>query len=129
MRIRKLRRLAALPDVPSRFRGIIIFQCLLLTALIAASPDICLPQAEDTGIYQLGEVVVSEAKPAVESAGTVREITAEDIQNRGARSLDEAIIWAALIFPPSMKRLTSSSAVAFSTGMDFVSQMILTKHP
>jgi len=91
MRIKNFWRLAALSDVPSRFRGVIIFECLLLTTLIAASPDICLSQAEDTGIYELGEVVVSEAKPAVESAGTVREITAEDIQNSGARSLDEAI--------------------------------------
>lgn len=91
MRIKKLWRLAVPSDVPSRFRDVIIFQCLLLTALIAASPDICLSQAEDTGIYELGEVVVSEAKPIVESVGTVREITAEDIQNKGARTLDEAI--------------------------------------
>ena len=91
MRIKKLWRLAALPDVPSRFRDVIIFQCLFLTVLIAGNPDICLSQAEDTGIYELGEVVVSEAKPAVESVGTVREITAEDIQNKGARSVDEAV--------------------------------------
>ena len=52
-------------------------------------------EAADVGagkeMYTLGEVVVSAKKAGVESVGTTREITAEDIQSRGAETLDEAI--------------------------------------
>ncbi len=44
-----------------------------------------------TGVYTLGEIVVSGEREIVESVGTVREVTAEDIQNMGARTVDEAI--------------------------------------
>jgi len=46
---------------------------------------------EKTGVYTLGEVVVSAQKQAVETAGTVREVTAEDIRNKDARNLAEAL--------------------------------------
>jgi vitamin B12 transporter len=46
---------------------------------------------EDMGIYALGEIVVSDEREVVESVGTVREIRAEDIQHKSARTLDEAI--------------------------------------
>jgi vitamin B12 transporter len=46
---------------------------------------------KEMNIYTLGEIVVSDEREVVESVGTVREITAEDIQNKAARSLDEAI--------------------------------------
>jgi vitamin B12 transporter len=45
----------------------------------------------NTDIYTLGEIVVSGERPGVESIATVREITADDIQNKGARTLDEAL--------------------------------------
>ena len=48
-------------------------------------------QTGNTDIYTLGEIVVSGERPGVESVATVREITAEDIQNKGARTLDEAL--------------------------------------
>ena len=44
-----------------------------------------------TEIYTLGEIVVSGEREGVEAVGTVREITAEDIQNQGAITLDEAL--------------------------------------
>jgi len=44
-----------------------------------------------TDIYTLGEVVVTGERDGVESIGTVREITAEDIRNKNARTLDEAL--------------------------------------
>jgi len=44
-----------------------------------------------TDIYTLGEIVVSGEREGVESVSTVREVTAEDIQNKGARTLDEAM--------------------------------------
>jgi len=43
------------------------------------------------GVYTLGEIVVSAQKEGVEAAGTVREITAEDIRNKDARNLAEAL--------------------------------------
>ena len=47
--------------------------------------------AHDNGVYTLGEVVVSAQKEGVETAGTVREVTAEEIQNKDARNLAEAL--------------------------------------
>lgn len=47
--------------------------------------------AHDNGVYTLGEVVVSAQKKGVEAAGTVREVTAEEIQNKDARNLAEAL--------------------------------------
>jgi len=49
------------------------------------------PEAEETGVYTLGEIVVSAQKEGVETAGTVREVTAEDIRNKDARNLAEAL--------------------------------------
>ncbi len=47
---------------------------------------------EDPGIYTLGEIVVTGEKTiGVESVGTVREITEEDIRIKNARTLDEAL--------------------------------------
>jgi len=46
---------------------------------------------EDSNIYTLGEIVVSAEREEVEAVGTVREITAKDIEMQGARTLDEAL--------------------------------------
>jgi vitamin B12 transporter len=46
---------------------------------------------KDDGVYTLGEVVVSAKQEVVETAGTVREVTAEEIQNKDARTLDQAL--------------------------------------
>ena len=48
-------------------------------------------QEKNNGIYTLGEVVVSAEQDVVEAVGTVREITAEEIQNKDARTLDQAL--------------------------------------
>jgi outer membrane cobalamin receptor len=48
-------------------------------------------QAEDDGVYHLGEVVVSGEETGVEAIGTTHKVTAEDIEQRGARTLNEAI--------------------------------------
>jgi len=42
-------------------------------------------------IYTLGEIVVTAETEGIESVATVREITAKEIQARGARTLDEAL--------------------------------------
>ncbi len=49
------------------------------------------PLEKNNGIYTLGEVVVSAEQDVVEEVGTVREITAEEIQNKDARTLDQAL--------------------------------------
>ena len=57
-----------------------------LPAAMAADPE-----NNDEGVYTLGEVVVSARQDVVETAGTVREVTAQDIQNKDARTLDQAL--------------------------------------
>lgn len=42
-------------------------------------------------IYRLGEIIVSASAPEVETVGTVHTITAQEIRQMGARSLDEAL--------------------------------------
>lgn len=49
------------------------------------------PENNDEGVYTLGEVVVSARQDVVETAGTVREVTAQDIQDKDARTLDQAL--------------------------------------
>jgi len=46
---------------------------------------------ERPGKYTLGEVVVTGTSEGVESTETVRTVTAQDIENAGARTLDQAI--------------------------------------
>ena len=46
---------------------------------------------ERTGVYALGEIVVSGEQSGVEKVETVREITAQDIEDKDARTLDEAL--------------------------------------
>lgn len=46
---------------------------------------------QDTDVYRLGEVVVGPDGGGVEAAGTVMTVTARDIKDRGARTLDDAL--------------------------------------
>ncbi|MFH1567410.1 MAG: TonB-dependent receptor plug domain-containing protein, partial [Gemmatimonadota bacterium] len=65
---------------------------LALVAATAATQRPARAQEIPDRVYRLGEVVVSGRRDAgVESIGTVRTITAAEIQASGARSLDEAI--------------------------------------
>ena len=63
----------------------------LLAALAMLGGTGGLALAADDGIYRLGEVVVSGQESGVEAIGTTHKVTAEEIEKRGARSLDEAI--------------------------------------
>lgn len=47
--------------------------------------------AADDELYRLGEVVVSGGTPIVEAVGVTRRVTAEEMEQRGVRSLDEAL--------------------------------------
>jgi len=64
-------------------RGLIL---LMLTGLMAGQA-----LAAEEGIYHLGEVVVSGADKSVEKVGTTHTVTAKQIEQRGARTLNEAI--------------------------------------
>jgi len=48
-------------------------------------------ETQQTATYTLGEIVVSGEREGVESIGTVREITAEDITRRRVQTLDQAL--------------------------------------
>jgi vitamin B12 transporter len=67
--------------------GLCIFFCIILV------PKMVLSQTKEsnTDAYTLGEIVVGAEKKVVESVGTVRELSSEDIQNKDARTLDEAL--------------------------------------
>ena len=45
----------------------------------------------EQGVYDLGEIIVSTEATGVEAIGTVREVTAEEIEMSGAETLDEAL--------------------------------------
>ncbi|MDK2847887.1 MAG: hypothetical protein PWP34_1240 [Desulfuromonadales bacterium] len=47
--------------------------------------------ATDDGVYRLGEVVVTGEESEVEAVGTTHRVTTEEIEQRGARTLNEAI--------------------------------------
>ncbi len=73
-------------------RIILPFFCLFFSIMLICAPESVYSQVqEDSEAYTLGEIVVSAEKEGVESIGTVREITSEDIQTKEARTLDEAL--------------------------------------
>ena len=80
-------------SIPIMFRRVFLIVVLAIFCWWIAVPGFVLAEVpeENTGIYQLGEVVVTGEREGVESAGTVREISAEDIRNSNARTLDEAL--------------------------------------
>jgi vitamin B12 transporter len=75
-----------------RIHSFIKSVCLLgLISLCAGGAALAADGDQKTGQYQLGEVVVRAQHPGVESVGTVREVTAEQIEAMGARTLEQAI--------------------------------------
>ncbi len=58
---------------------------------LAAGAALAAEGPVEPGQYKLGEVVVKAKQEGVESVGTVREITAEQIRAMGARTLDQAL--------------------------------------
>jgi vitamin B12 transporter len=73
-------------------RKIVICSVVLMVILIWAPAGWTAEETvSEDEVYRLGEVVVSEARQGVESVATAREVTAADIQDKGARTLDEAI--------------------------------------
>lgn len=69
----------------SAFTLSICFLYLLIQNVHAAE------QPDRPGVYTLGEVVVTGQSGGVEASETVHFVTAEDIRNSGAKSLDQAI--------------------------------------
>jgi outer membrane cobalamin receptor len=65
------------------------YLCRSLILLVLACPAGVL--AAEDGMYHLGEVVVSGTDKGVEKIGTIHTVTAKEIEERGARTLTEAI--------------------------------------
>jgi outer membrane cobalamin receptor len=72
------------------FNGLFLLLLALLLPLNAQASTPA-PDDGDAGMYTLGEVVVTESAGKANTPGTTRQITARDIQTRGARTLDEAL--------------------------------------
>ena len=66
--------------------------CIFLIAAFVSLQALAADKNTDQGVYNLGEIVVSaQQNTGVEAIGTVRDITAKEIEMSGAKTLDEAI--------------------------------------
>ncbi|MGO9414827.1 MAG: TonB-dependent receptor plug domain-containing protein [Syntrophobacteraceae bacterium] len=68
----------------------VVFYLLLMFAAFPGFDPVWAEQ-DSTGEYRLGEVLVSAPKATAEAIQTSQTVTAQDIRDRGARTLDEAI--------------------------------------
>jgi len=64
------------------------FQLALLLFLVLVAAQPALAQEPE---YTLGEIVVTSDKPGVDDVTNITEVTAKDIETRGATTLNEAI--------------------------------------
>jgi vitamin B12 transporter len=64
---------------------------LFLVNVLAATAPLAAEAPKNYTANQLGEIVVSAKRQGVESVGTVRQVTAEEIKMSGADSLDDAL--------------------------------------
>jgi len=62
-----------------------------LLALVLATPSLAATTDVDGEVFSLGEVIVTGEDQVVNLATTVTEVTAEDMKQRGARTLAEAL--------------------------------------
>lgn len=63
----------------------------VMCVMFCAVGDAALAQTDNTGVYTLGEVVVSAPMEGAKAIETEKTVTAKDIKERGARTLDEAL--------------------------------------
>jgi len=70
---------------------LVLTTCLLASASLGAVSAAVAQSADESTVYTLGEIVVSAERNVVESTGTVREVTAEQITERRARNLEQAL--------------------------------------
>jgi vitamin B12 transporter len=74
------------------FRIVVLFSLVLLPLLTPVCAwAIGTPEDQGEDIFSLGEVVVSGRMDGIEAGQTVHEITAADIKQSSARTLDEAL--------------------------------------
>jgi len=71
--------------------AIVVSAGLLAVVSVATSKTAFAQSENDAGVYTLGQIVVSADRSVVESAGTVREVTAEEIAQRRVQTLDQAL--------------------------------------
>ncbi|MEI6205720.1 MAG: TonB-dependent receptor [Desulfuromonadales bacterium] len=71
---------------------ILLFLCItFISALFPCHQGICASEADRSDVYSLGEVVVSGQSEGGQSTETVHTVTAEDIRNKRAKTLEQAI--------------------------------------
>ena len=68
-----------------------ILRFLFVPVLISGSICGAEPAKPYSGKFPLDEIVVEDKRPALEKTGRVRVITAEEMDSRGVRTLDEAL--------------------------------------
>ncbi|MEZ4484369.1 MAG: Plug domain-containing protein [Syntrophotaleaceae bacterium] len=67
----------------------LLWMCLL--ALVPTFPAFAVAEAVNDEVFSLGEVIVTGEQQVVNLATTVTEVTAEDIKQRGAQTVAEAL--------------------------------------
>lgn len=67
----------------------LVWTCLL--AMVPALPAFAAAESVNGEVFTLGEVIVTSEEQVVNLATTVTEVSAEDIKQRGARNLEEAL--------------------------------------
>jgi outer membrane cobalamin receptor len=69
---------------------VLLAMTLVGATVLAGAANLC-AATDDDGVYRLGEVVVSGEQSVVEAVGTTHKVSAEEIEKRGVRSLNEAL--------------------------------------
>jgi vitamin B12 transporter len=70
---------------------ILMISILVLCGVLPCRQGAAEEREDRSDFYTLGEVVISGKEEGVETTETVRTVTAEDIRNKGARTLDQAL--------------------------------------
>lgn len=74
-----------------KFKIVVPITCLAFSSLLPATPAVAADTADRADFYSLGEVVVTGRGEGGQAAETVYTVTSQDIENRDARTLDQAI--------------------------------------
>ncbi len=73
-------------------QNVLLVLCItVIGGLLPCQRNLYAAEGDRSGVYTLGEVVVSGQGPGVQSTETIHTVTAEDIRSSGAKTLDQAI--------------------------------------
>ncbi len=92
MPVRTEKRVPLRDDGGAIRRVVLAIILIFLCAILPFHRNAAAAEGEElSDTYTLGEIVVSGKGEGVEATETVRTVTAEDIRDKGARTLDQAI--------------------------------------